>query len=388
MTVALEDRARHGVAVDDAVAVAEVAGPLLEILTPSTIPTVRLGLAPDGVLIKWKGGTPPQVPKCKYDEDDARAWEKYEVRLDNWKRHVSEYLPRATYALMLKDALDAVPASVPFFEPFLNDEIDIPSGYDVILDILRANFAGQGLQRKRQLLDKYESVNRHPNETLRDYLNRYKLVEAALREVSINISTTYDNEARGDRLIQRAHLHPMAVQNIPHVSREERERNSICDICGNKGHYKKNCRSGGVAPGGSGSSVRLTKNPDDPSVEEDADHDDNHEVQVLQLAQRTQRLPAPKPQPRATFQTRVVSHVSQNEKKPDKIPDVVGLNLKVVSDTDLDAYLVIDSGCQRGCHGSLWEQAHRERLRLHGLTGHVRDELLVLVYMNCWYWFI
>ena len=60
--------------------------------------------------------------------------------------------------------------------------------------------------KKRHHFHEYENMGRYPQESIRAYCNRYRRVEAALKAIGVDILLTYDAEARGSRLLDRARL--------------------------------------------------------------------------------------------------------------------------------------------------------------------------------------
>ncbi|CAK9008588.1 unnamed protein product [Durusdinium trenchii] len=105
--------------------------------------------------IKWKGGTPPNPPKWNYSSSDLRAFSKFEREAEAESEHME--LSR------------------------VNDK----NGVDYILSCLKGPLEQKVLYQKRALLANYEVVARTANETIRQYINRYKRIERDLQAVGI-----------------------------------------------------------------------------------------------------------------------------------------------------------------------------------------------------------
>jgi hypothetical protein len=86
--------------------------------------------------------------------------------------------------------------------------INDKNGVNYILEELRGPLQQKVLFQKRKLLADFEGVRRHGNETVRQYVNRYRRIERDLQAVGIETSTMYDIEARGNRILERCQLSP------------------------------------------------------------------------------------------------------------------------------------------------------------------------------------
>ena len=75
-----------------------------------------------------------------------------------------------------------------------------------VVDQLKSAFQQKSVYVKRHVLHEYEHIYRFNLETLRGYINRYRRIEASLMSIGIDVSLTYDSEARGSRLLDRAKL--------------------------------------------------------------------------------------------------------------------------------------------------------------------------------------
>ena len=94
------------------------------------------------------------------------------------------------------------------------DQVYSQNGIQYVLDQLRGPFQEKPVYIKRQFLYEYEQVSRQASESMRNYTNRYRRIEASLRSVGIDVSLTYDQESRGSRLLDRAKLSPEAQRLV------------------------------------------------------------------------------------------------------------------------------------------------------------------------------
>ena len=79
-------------------------------------------------------------------------------------------------------------------------------GVQFVVDQLKSAFQQKSVYVKRHVLHEYEHIYRYNLETLRGFINRYRRIEASLMSIGIDVSLTYDSEARGSRLLDRAKL--------------------------------------------------------------------------------------------------------------------------------------------------------------------------------------
>ena len=154
--------------------------------------------------IKFRGGAPPQPPTWSYARDDLRAFQKWERRIRIWQEHVSSYVPPNEAAMLLYCSLRGECEEELEWAPL--DKINSDSGVDFILDSLRKPLMTRTIYLKRRYLHEFEQVSRVNGESIRAYCNRYGRVERALQSVGIDITTVYDREARGSRLLDRMRL--------------------------------------------------------------------------------------------------------------------------------------------------------------------------------------
>ena len=143
--------------------------------------------------VKFRGGAPPQPPSWKYQPGDVRAFERYERKVKLWQMQIRFYMTRAEAGLMLYSSLTGEAEQQLEFADM--SKIFHEDGVQFVLD-----------QLKRHVLHEYEHIYRYNMETLRGFINRYRRIEASLMAIGIDVSLTYDNEARGSRLLDRAKL--------------------------------------------------------------------------------------------------------------------------------------------------------------------------------------
>ena len=154
--------------------------------------------------IKFRGGSPPQPPQWRFQPSDVRAYDKYERRVRLWEMQVKHYMSSAEAGLALYASLQGeAEAQLEFLD---TSKVYHRDGIQFILDQLKAAFKQKDVYVKRHYLHEYEGLGRHHQESMRNYINRYKRTESALRTIGIDMSQAYDNEARGSRLLDRAKL--------------------------------------------------------------------------------------------------------------------------------------------------------------------------------------
>ena len=88
------------------------------------------------------------------------------------------------------------------------------NGVDYILSCLKGPLEQKVLYQKRALLANYEVVARTANETIRQYINRYKRIERDLQAVGIQTGAMYDSESRGNRILERCKLEPSLARLV------------------------------------------------------------------------------------------------------------------------------------------------------------------------------
>ena len=154
--------------------------------------------------VRFRGGAPPAAPQWRYQPSDVRAYEKYERKVKLWQLQVRHYMSSAEAGLALYASLGGeAEQQLEFLDM---DKVYHRDGVQYVLDQLKQAFKQKEVYVKRHYLNDYENISRYPNESLRSFINRYKRVEASLKAIGIDMSLSYDAEARGSRLLDRAKL--------------------------------------------------------------------------------------------------------------------------------------------------------------------------------------
>ena len=154
--------------------------------------------------VKWRGGAAPVPPQWKPQQNDLRAFARWERRIEIWRLQVSAYMPPQDAALLTSLTGEAELEVEHLDLKRVHDR----NGVQYILDTLREPLQQKQLFQKRTLLDSFEKLSRFPNESLRQYINRYRRVEKDLEAIGISSSNMYDSESKGNRLLERARLAP------------------------------------------------------------------------------------------------------------------------------------------------------------------------------------
>ena len=156
--------------------------------------------------VKWRGGAPPQPPKWQYHQNDLRAFSKFERKVETWVLQSKNYMTASEMGLALYVSLTGEAESEA--EHFDLKRVNHKDGVQYILDELRGPLQQRILFQKRKLLSDFENVKRTSQETVRQYLNRYRRIERDLDNVGIQSSAMYDAESRGNRVLERCLLSP------------------------------------------------------------------------------------------------------------------------------------------------------------------------------------
>ena len=154
--------------------------------------------------VKFRGGAPPQPPVWKYQPGDVRAFERYERKVELWRMQIRFYMTRAEAGLMLYSSLTGEAEQQLEYADM--SKIFHEDGVQFVVDQLKNAFQQKSVYVKRHVLHEYEHIYRYNMETLRGFINRYRRIEASLMSIGIDVSLTYDSEARGSRLLDRAKL--------------------------------------------------------------------------------------------------------------------------------------------------------------------------------------
>ena len=156
--------------------------------------------------VKWRGGAPPLPPKWQYQQSDLRAFSKFERKVETWVLQSRNYMTASEMGLALYVSLTGEAESEA--EHFDLKKVNHKDGVQYILDELRGPLQQRILFQKRKLLSDFENVKRNNQETVRQYLNRYRRIERDLDNVGIQSSAMYDAESRGNRVLERCLLAP------------------------------------------------------------------------------------------------------------------------------------------------------------------------------------
>ena len=92
------------------------------------------------------------------------------------------------------------------------ESINSEKGIDFILETLRTPMEQKLVFQKRKFLSEYENIQRQQAEGLRAFSNRYRRAERNLRAVGVEVGQMYDNDSRGNRLLERARLSPLGFR--------------------------------------------------------------------------------------------------------------------------------------------------------------------------------
>ena len=191
---------------------------------PPLLHTTRRARTPQQ---RFRGGPPPTTPGFTPDSKDPQAFRKWERKVQVWKREISKYMEMSQAGLRLYVAFSRDAEEETRY--LVIDQIDDGNGVDYIVEAMRRNFAEKNHPRKSKLLTDHERIRRYAGESTRAYINRYKRVELALREIGINIAASYDAEARGHGLLETAMVGPTERRNIITMIQDVFEFNLVAD---------------------------------------------------------------------------------------------------------------------------------------------------------------
>ena len=163
--------------------------------------TVQKGPAPG---IKYRSGQPPLPPSWSYGKDDPRAFSKWERKMQVWRIQIASYLPPSEAAMLLYTSLRGEAEEE--LEWVDLSKVNSPGGIDFIIEALRKPLQTREVYLKRRYLFEYEGIQRQNGETIRSFCNRYHRCERTLAAIGIDVTTMYDTESRGARLLDRLRL--------------------------------------------------------------------------------------------------------------------------------------------------------------------------------------
>ncbi|CAK9043953.1 Protein NO VEIN (Protein EMBRYO DEFECTIVE 2597) [Durusdinium trenchii] len=159
--------------------------------------------------VRYRSGAPPPPPPppaWKYAKDDLRSFPKWQRKLEIWKRQITSFMSRKDAALLLYSSPTGEAEEE--LEHCDLDRLASSEGTEYIEQTLKSGLATRLVYQKRKLMSDYESIVRQPSESVRAFANRYRRAEQALQSVSVDIRGMYDDESRGNRLLERSRLSP------------------------------------------------------------------------------------------------------------------------------------------------------------------------------------
>ena len=88
------------------------------------------------------------------------------------------------------------------------DRTNSASGIDYIEGQLKLGLQTKTVYQKRKFMADYEAIVRQNSKSVRAFANRYRRAEKALGSVGVSVGGMYDEESRGNRVLERARLSP------------------------------------------------------------------------------------------------------------------------------------------------------------------------------------
>ena len=156
--------------------------------------------------VKYRSGMPPQPPAWRYNREDLRSFVKWERKLSVWQLQIQSYMNRREAALLLFTSLSGEAEEE--LENCDLAKVNSATGIEYIQEQLRQGLQTKLVYQKRKLLADHESIVRQNNESIRAFANRYRRTERALTSVGVSVHAMYDDESRGNRLLERSRLSP------------------------------------------------------------------------------------------------------------------------------------------------------------------------------------
>ena len=129
-----------------------------------------------------------------------------------WQLQVQNQLSGAEAGLMLFASFTGEAEAES--EHMVLSKVNCRDGVDYVISCLKGPLEQKILYQKRSLLATYETVARLPNESIRQYINRYKRIERDLQSVGISAGAMYDAESRGNRILERCKLEPSLARLV------------------------------------------------------------------------------------------------------------------------------------------------------------------------------
>ena len=177
--------------------------------------------------VKYRSGAPPNPPAWRYSRDDLRSFPKWQRKLAIWKKQILGFMSRRDAALFLYSSLTGEAEEE--LEHCDLERLDQSDGIEYIEQTLQSGLATKLVYQKRKLMADYESIVRQPSESLRAFANRYRRAEQALQSVSVDVRGMYDEESRGNRLLERSRLSPENQRLVLIGSGYNLSYSSICE---------------------------------------------------------------------------------------------------------------------------------------------------------------
>lgn len=177
--------------------------------------------------IKYKTGAPPQPPTWRYSKDDLRSFAKWQKKLQVWKLQIASYMSMREASLLLYTSLTGEAEEE--LEHVAIDRIDSADGIAYIEEQLKLGLQTKLVYQKRKLMADYENIVRQHGESLRSFANRYRRSERALETVDIKVCGMYDDDSRGNRLLERSRLSPENARLVLIGSSYSLSFDSICE---------------------------------------------------------------------------------------------------------------------------------------------------------------
>lgn len=154
--------------------------------------------------LRWRTGQHPQPPSWRYDPNDLRAFAKFEKKVRIWQIQMQAYASPADQALLLYGSLTGDAEQE--LEHMSIEEVHKEGGIDLILQKLQTPFEQRTVFQKRKFIHEYEVLKRFQGEVMRNYISRFRRALRNLKSVGIEMTSAYDSEALGSRLLDRSGL--------------------------------------------------------------------------------------------------------------------------------------------------------------------------------------
>ena len=154
--------------------------------------------------IRWRTGQHPPPPQWKYDHQDLRGYAKFAKKVKIWQIQMQPFASSADQALLLWGSLTGDAEQE--LEHLTIEEVHCATGVETILAKLRIPFEQRAVFQKRKFLHDFESLRRYNGEGMRTYIQRFRRSIRNLQSLGVDVTMSYDSEALGSRLLDRAGL--------------------------------------------------------------------------------------------------------------------------------------------------------------------------------------